>query len=146
MGLRILVCGSRHWPKPIPIDVVIGGFVAVYGAQNVTVIHGAGGKADSMASSAAHRHGADTDPYPARWEEHDRDGTSPVPCRCAPDALRCKVAGPRRNQRMLDKALPDVVMAFTDSLAASSGTFDMVRRARKAGIPAYVIGKHLELD
>lgn len=42
-----------------------------------------------------------------------------------------KRAGPIRNQRMLDEGKPDVVVAFPGGV----GTADMVRRARKAGIP-----------
>lgn len=99
--MRVLICGSRDWSKPIPIDVVVGGFAAVYGAANVTVIHGAARGADSMAASAAHRHGIDCEDYPAAWAT---DG---------------KAAGPIRNQRMLDEGKPEVVVAFSDDLATS---------------------------
>lgn len=121
--MRVLICGSRTWTKPIPTDVVVGGLASVYGATNVTVIHGAAKGADSMAASAAHRHGVDCEDYPADWDTHG------------------KAAGAIRNQRMLDEGRPDVVFAFTDDLAASKGTADMVRRARKAGLPVYVIGR-----
>jgi len=39
-------------------------------------------------------------------------------------------AGPKRNQRMLDDHSPDIVVAAS----GGSGTSDMVRRARKAGV------------
>jgi hypothetical protein len=121
--MRVLICGSRTWDKPIPVDILVGGLASVYGSANVTIIHGAARGADSMASSAAHRHGVDCEDYPADW---DGDG---------------KAAGAIRNQRMLDGGNPDVVFAFTDDLAASRGTADMVRRARNAGLPVYVIGR-----
>lgn len=121
--MRALICGSRTWDKPIPVDVVVGGLASVYGQGNVTIIHGAAKGADSMAASAAHRHGVDCEDYPADWDTHG------------------KAAGPIRNQRMLDDGKPDVVFAFTDDLATSKGTADMVRRARKAGLPVYVIGR-----
>jgi hypothetical protein len=125
--MRVLICGSRTWSKPIPIDVVVGGFAAVYGAAKVTVIHGAARGADSMAASAAHRHGLDCEDYPADWATHG------------------KAAGPIRNQRMLDEGRPEVVVAFTDDLATSKGTADMVRRAQAAGVPVYVMGRVADL-
>jgi hypothetical protein len=40
---------------------------------------------------------------------------------------------------MLDEGKPDVVWAFVDKpLAESRGTADMVRRAKKAGVPVFV--------
>lgn len=62
--------------------------------------------------------------YPADWEKYG------------------KVAGPIRNQQMLDEGKPDVVYAFTDDLSNSRGTADMCRRANKAGVPVYVIGRY----
>lgn len=121
--MRALICGSRTWDKPIPIDMVVGGLAAVYGPSNVTVIHGAARGADSMAASAAHRHGVGCEDYPANWDGHG------------------KAAGPKRNQKMLEVGKPEVVFAFTDDLATSRGTADMVRRARAAGLPVYVIGR-----
>lgn len=118
-----MICGSRKWDKPIPIDVVVGGLVAVYGRANVTLIHGAAPGADSMAASAGARHGVDVLDFPARWEELG------------------KRAGPIRNQQMLDEGFPEVVFAFTDDLEASRGTRDMVRRARAMGLPVYVVGR-----
>lgn len=40
-------------------------------------------------------------------------------------------AGPKRNQRMLDKGKPDLVLAFP----GGDGTADMVRKAKSAGVP-----------
>lgn len=139
--MRVLICGSRTWAKPVPIDVVVGGFAAVYGAANVTVIHGAARGVDSMAASAAHRHGVACEDYPADWDTHDRDGRGRVPCSCPEDATSCKAAGVRRNQRMLDEGKPELVVAFTDDLASSRGTASMVGLARQAGLPVYVVGR-----
>lgn len=125
--MRVLICGSRHWAKPVPVDVVVGGFKAVYGTETV-IIHGAAQGADSMAGSAAHRHGLDCEPYPADWDTHG------------------KSAGPLRNQRMLDEGKPEVVVAFTNDLPGSKGTADMVRRALKAGLPVYIMGRVIDAD
>src|SRR6266536_1924225 len=60
--------------------------------------------------------------YPAQWDQHG------------------KAAGPRRNQLMLEGGKPDVVWCFISRpLDESRGTADMVRRARAAGVPTYVV-------
>jgi len=46
-------------------------------------------------------------------------------------------AGPIRNQQMLDKGKPDLVVAFPGP--KSIGTYDMIRRAQKAGVETIVI-------
>lgn len=122
MTVRVLICGSRHWDKAGPINMLVGGMADFYGAHLV-VMHGAARGADSMAASAAARRGTACEAYPADWDTHG------------------KAAGHIRNQQMLDEGKPDVVFAFSDDLAASRGTSDMVRRARKAGLPVYVVGR-----
>jgi predicted solute-binding protein len=55
-----------------------------------------------------------------------------VPCEVyqADWARLGRKAGPIRNQRMLDEAKPDVVIAFP----GGRGTADMLRRTRQAGV------------
>ena len=48
-----------------------------------------------------------------------------------------KKGGSSRNQQMLDEGKPDLVIAFPTE--KSIGTWDMVRRAEKAGIEVKVI-------
>lgn len=48
-------------------------------------------------------------------------------------------AGPIRNQQMIDEGKPDLVVAFPTP--KSKGTWDMIRRAEKAGIETIVV-KH----
>lgn len=98
--MRVLICGSRDWSKPIPIDVVVGGFAAVYGAANVTVIHGAARGADSMAASAAHRHGIDCEDYPAAWATDGKAAVTPA------GPARPPVSLPPRNRRPLTRPEP----------------------------------------
>jgi hypothetical protein len=64
--------------------------------------------------------GLPVESFPADWEQYGR------------------AAGPIRNQQMLE-AKPDRVFAFHEDLEHSKGTGDMVRRARKAGVPVEVI-------
>jgi hypothetical protein len=55
--------------------------------------------------------------FPANWKKHGR------------------AAGPMRNQQMLDEGKPDLVIAFP----GGSGTADMVRRAKAAGVPVETV-------
>lgn len=111
-----------------PIMALVYGLQAIYG-EALTVIEGGARGADSAAADAlcaaetAHPTGATVATYPADWKHHG------------------KGAGPIRNQRMLDEGKPDIVYAFVNKpMAESRGTADMVRRAREAGIPTYVVG------
>jgi hypothetical protein len=68
--------------------------------------------ADSLAHEAARDQGRRCEVFHADWERHG------------------KAAGPIRNQAMID-AGADLVIAFP----GGRGTADLIRRARKAGIP-----------
>lgn len=114
--MRVLVCGDREWADPVLIRLLMDGLYP-YG----TVIHGACRGADTMAGQAAFGASVETEVYPADW---DRYG---------------KGAGHIRNQQMLDEGQPDVVVAFHDDIENSRGTADMVRRAKKAGVPTYIV-------
>lgn len=120
--MRVLICGSRTWRDPGPIDALIYGLVMDYG--RLTIIHGDAKGADSLAASAGRaliNDGREVTvrAYPADWERHGR------------------AAGPIRNQQMLD-AEPDLVYAFTEQ-PPTTGTADMIRRAQHAGIPVIVV-------
>lgn len=137
--LRILVCGSRTYSLDFVMPALLKAYAAAAGT--VTIIHGDAPGADRHARDWGHVHGFDVEPYPADW-----DNCGPE---CDPGHRKvnrrgdeyCPTAGHRRNQRMLDEGKPDMVLAFVDKpLAESKGTADMVRRARKAGVPVYVVG------
>jgi hypothetical protein len=75
------------------------------------IIQGGASGADQLANSWAISRRVPSQTYPADW------------------SLGLQ-AGPLRNQQMLDEGRPDVVLAFPGRY----GTFDMVCRAREAGI------------
>jgi hypothetical protein len=125
-AIRALLCGSRDWDKPVPIDVIVGGLARVYGPEKVTIIEGQARGADLMAAGAAMRHGVDHEPFPADWKGHG------------------KAAGPIRNRLMLTEGKPDVVFAFKDDFdwtLERGGTENMVRIAKEAGVPVYVVSR-----
>lgn len=76
------------------------------------VIHGAARGADTEAARWCSVRGVPSWPFPADWSLG-------------------KGAGIVRNQQMLDEAFPETVLAFP----GGTGTADMVRRARAAGLP-----------
>jgi hypothetical protein len=120
--MRVLVCGSRGWHDPRPINALIAGLdvLAEGRGEKLTLIHGGAQGADRLSGSLAEQWGAEVREVPADWEKNGR------------------AAGPIRNQKMLDEEHPQVVFAFR-SEGKSNGTDDMVSRAKRAGIPTYVI-------
>ena len=115
--MRVLVCGGRDYSDRervwrtldellIPDDDMLP-----VGAN--TLIHGGARGADLLADAWAVANWVDIDMYPADWKAYG------------------KAAGAIRNQQMLDRGSPDLVVAFP----GGRGTADMVRRARKAGVP-----------
>jgi hypothetical protein len=130
--VRVIVCGSRTFSDPKPVDTMLYGLwrplIADIGRASkrdgvMTVVEGGAKGADALAAFWAQSHeGVCWIQVTANWS---RDG---------------KAAGPIRNQRMLDDGEPDLVLAFVDKpLEESRGTADMVRRARQARVPVYVV-------
>lgn len=170
---KLLVCGSRDWRDSRIVDWVLTGAFTHQTVGYLTtdmdhlyLIEGGARGADRLAAvwardcplhgpyingSAPYLDGDEPGvihvPYPARWKEHDFEGTSGVKCvkglhLCMPGVFPCRRAGARRNQRMLDDQKPDYVIAFKDGFNARvgrGGTEDMVNRAKGVGVTTYVI-------
>ncbi len=130
--MRILVCGSRDWDDEEAIFTVLNGYLR--DDMPMTVINGGALGADAIATRWAMRNQSiwsESNPpeklveltvYPAQWEKYGN------------------TAGPRRNMLMLADGKPDVVWCFINKpLHESRGSADMVRRARAAGVPTYVV-------
>lgn len=123
----VLVCGSRTWTAPEPVEKVLNAYREV--TTHLTVVHGKGKGADSIADTWGVLNADEVAAHRADWAKHG------------------KGAGPIRNQEMLDEEAPDVVWAFVDKpLAESKGTADMVRRADAAAIPCYVVEADAKKD
>ena len=106
--MKVLVTGGRDWSNQWVIRERL---------QEVhphMVVEGGQTGADTIARVIASALGADVVTYWANWKRYGR------------------AAGPMRNQRMLLRERPDLVLAFP--MPASRGTWDMVRQARNAGI------------
>ena len=113
-GKRVLFSGSRHWDRVAPVRAVISSI-----PRGSTAIHGGAKGLDSLAGRLAQEKGLAVEVYEADWS-------------------RGRKAGPERNQEMVD-AGADIVYAFP--VEGSRGTWDLVKRARKAGIPVQVYGE-----
>jgi hypothetical protein len=143
--VRVLVCGSRNWTDQNMVFAVLDGLYAeatvgylVTDLGGFTLMQGCARGADEIAAwwadnSPMHSHNERPDDppfehlqFPADWNRHGR------------------AAGLIRNQQMLDEGKPNLVVAFKDDFdwtLRRGGTEDMVRRAKAAGIPTYVVSR-----
>lgn len=109
-GIRVLVCGGRDFSD---VDTIHRTLDRLHKARLIDcVIEGNARGADRIAGYWARKNRIDNRKFNADWTKYGN------------------AAGPIRNQTMIDKGLPDVVLAFP----GNTGTADMVRRARAAGI------------
>jgi hypothetical protein len=110
-GRRVLVCGGREFTDKDWLERVLD---AMHTEEPIgAIIEGEARGADKLAADWARSRGVSVLRFPANWS---RDG---------------KRAGPVRNQAMLDKGGPHIVVAFPGGI----GTMDMVRRSRRCGYP-----------
>lgn len=113
--MRVLICGGRGYWDGNRVWHVLDAAVDRLGLS--FVIQGGATGADNLARQWARDHGVPFETYAADWQAQGN------------------AAGPIRNQRMIDEGRPEAVIAFP----GCSGTADMVRRARAAGIPVYEV-------
>lgn len=116
----VLVCGSRTFKDYNTIYRELARL-----PEGTIILHGAARGADSLARDAAVDLGLLTYGVPAQWH------------------LYGKAAGFVRNKYMLEAKPPDACLAFHDKrrIKDSKGTYDMVKRCRKKGIPVRVYGR-----
>lgn len=105
----VLVCGGRDYSDRERLATEL---LKLHAATPIkTLVNGGAKGADALAASWALFHGIQVKTFHADWNTHGR------------------AAGPIRNQKMLDVAMPDLVIAFP----GGRGTADMVGRAKKQG-------------
>lgn len=115
-GKRILICGGRDFEDRALFERALFKAMKTWGIKELC--QGGARGADRMALFWAIAEGYPVMTYPARWK-----------------ALGGR-AGPERNARMLDHWDPDIVLAFP----GGTGTRDMVKRARAAGVEVHLVG------
>lgn len=110
----VLVCGSRLWKH----RGLISNRLNKLDRQNTVIVTGGARGADAMAYEVANNmEFFCVITFPAWW---NREGLP---------------AGIIRNQRMLEWADPDLVLAFHEDAALGKGTRNMVAIARARSIP-----------
>lgn len=116
--LTVVVTGGRDYADAAAVARTLDKVHAVHVIS--TLVHGAATGADTLAGKWAKSKGVPCKAVPVKpadWEAHG------------------PAAGPKRNQAMLDRFKPDLLVAFP----GGAGTADCVRRARKAGIVVLVV-------
>ncbi len=125
--MRLLVCGGRAVPYTKETYAWVSnniadalGWVAVeddmdtwLAPDGTVIIHGVESGIDFLADQWAVSHWVPIKEYRADWENLGKN------------------AGAIRNQQMIDEGKPDLVLVFPGGM----GTADVVKRAKKAGIP-----------
>lgn len=111
MHRHVIFCGDRAYLGWQEIRAKLTDLRQRYRSELVVVSGGARG-ADMLAKSSCIALGIEHREILADWVGHGR------------------AAGPIRNQQMLDEGKPDLVVAFP----GGTGTADMVRRAKAAGV------------
>lgn len=105
--MRVLVTGVRHYQAYWVVEAELRKL-----GKDIEIIEGGAKGADAIARRFALKEGLPLQTFPAKWLTHGPK------------------AGPLRNQQMIDEGKPELVLAFP----GASGTADMVRRAKAAGI------------
>ena len=130
--MRLLVAGGRDYADK---ERVFRELDAIHLSRRVTLlIQGGGTGADALAKEWAKSRRVPwrAGEYRAAWEDLS---ANPALIRTRRDGrLYNALAGGERNQRMLDRGRPDVVLAFP----GGKGTFDVLKRAyaaRRGGRP-----------
>ncbi len=139
--VRIGVTGGRNYTDKVRVAETLGRIIEIMAIETfgrpelllpLTLVYGCATGADTLASAFAISRDWKLDPFPADWPNCGAlcpmDGGRHR--RKRRDGSRyCPIAGHLRNQAMVDSGL-DVLVAFP----GGTGTADMTRRARKAGV------------
>ena len=107
----VLICGDRNWNNFKVVDTVLSML-----PPNTEIVEGDCRGADKISGYLARKRGITVYTEFAKWEGYE------------------KAAGPIRNQLMINKYHPNLVIAFHDNIEKSKGTMDMIKKANKAGI------------
>lgn len=114
--MTIIVCGGRDYADRRHVDIVLD---EIHLRRGVTkLVHGGARGADTLAEGWAFMRGVPVRRFLPEWTRYGR------------------AAGPRRNAEMLTEEKPSLVVAFP----GGSGTADMVRQARAAGVEVVEVG------
>lgn len=118
--MRVLVCGGRNYQARKRLYRVLDDVFSDLGGITL-IVHGNARGADRLAGDWAKARDVPCGTFDADWGRYGAK------------------AGPMRNQKMLDSAKPDLVVAFP----GGKGTAHMVSIAEIAGVPVQKIASEL---
>lgn len=121
--MRVLVCGGRDYSDRRKTVEVLD---SIHSVVPITcIIHGAAKGADTFGQMyAGYTEGVAEEAYPAQWKDFSHPWSKVKKNTWGDYNV---MAGPIRNQRMLDEGKPDLVVAF----GGGSGTWDMIKRSKE---------------
>ena len=108
---RVIIAGSRHGTHGQEFALAITHWLSLYGTPEV-VLCGCCLGVDEEGAAWAAQQGIPVERYPADWKRYGRD------------------AGPLRNAEMARKADGALIITYP----RSRGSYDMLRRAERAGL------------
>lgn len=111
--MRVLVCGGRDYSDRLNVFAALDRIWQKAPMDSMVVIQGGAKGADEIARAWCLERQVEYINVPANWKVF---------------GLK---AGPLRNQKMVSKYRPELVLAFP----GGKGTADMTKRAEEAGIP-----------
>lgn len=137
--MRLIACGSRNFRVESGLITTVMQGIADSFSGLITVVHGDSGLADKEAGFQAERiDGLCPEPHTVNWYQACRPTCSASHRRPQGGSSICPAAGVYRNQEMLDTGI-ELVVAFSDR-PITSGTADMIKRAKQAGVTVWVMG------
>lgn len=142
--IRIIVSGTRAATQQ-HIEQIRAALLAIAGRDVGVLAHGGAPGVDLLTAALAVAWGWQVKPMPAQWTvcapdlPHELGGCPPGPHRLRrrDGSYYCPLAGPRRNQQMVDlspRAHHVVVFPASGPREASRGTWDLHDRALAAGL------------
>ena len=140
MGIRVLVCGGRKFHDRDMLFREMDRIASERGPIDQVICGGMSG-ADTLAASWSSKNiknqAAIFQVSKDEWNDIHAPGAI---VKVGEGGRRYNAAaGPRRNQRMLIEGKPDLVVEFP----GGSGTADMVRRAKRAGVEVITIKRRM---
>lgn len=111
--MRVIIAGTRHLNTGVTKAFNIIDSLVKKSKLPSVILCGCGGNVDAYGNSYGIHNGIPVKHFPAAWDRHG------------------KAAGPIRNQVMVDEA--DMLFLIWDG--ESRGSRDVLRKARKKGIP-----------
>ncbi len=113
--MRVLICGDRNWTD----ETLIEDYILSLETGSV-IIQGEAPGADTIAKRLGEKHGFTVQGFEADWDKYGNG------------------AGPIRNTQMLVEGKPDKVVAFHNDLSKSKGTANMIKQAKRLGVPVEI--------